>query len=106
MKPDDDIANMRETERLEKRRSEWSRKLDDEERKLNDMIMMNRSMDMWINNEDFKQELHQIRRNIVEVTNEIRQHKPVSFNRQKMLAERRYVMKLRNDYARIRYKAK
>ena len=106
MKPDDDIANMRETERLEKRRSEWSRKLDDEERKLNDMIMMNRSMDTWMNNEDFKRELHQIWRNIVEVTHEIRQRKPVSFNRQKMLAERRYVMKLRNDYARIRYKAK
>jgi len=91
--------------RLEKRRSEWSRKLDEEERKLDDLIQMNRTVDM-VNNENYNKELHEIWRNIVEVTHEIRQRKPVSFNRQKMRAERRYSMKLRNDYARIRYKAK
>jgi len=101
----DDIAGMRELDRLERRRSEWSRKLDEEERKLDDLIQMNRTVDMF-NNENYNKELHEIWRNIVEVTHEIRQRKPVSFNRQKMLAERRYSMKLRNDYARIRYKAK
>ena len=101
----DNIAGMRELDRLEKRRSEWSRRLDEEERKLDDLIQMNRTIDMF-NNDNYQKDLHEIWRNIVEVTHEIRQHKPVSFSRQKMRAERRYTKKLRNDYARIRYKAK
>jgi hypothetical protein len=96
---------MRELDRLEKRRSEWSRRLDEEERKLDDLIQMNRTIDMF-NNDNYQKDLHEIWRQIVEVTHEIRQHKPISFNRQKMLAERRYEMKLRIDYARIRYKSK
>ena len=101
----DDISDMRAVEELEKKRTKWSHRMDEEERKLDDAMHMNHSMDMFSNDNHHK-DLHEIWRHIVEVTHEIRQHKPISFNRQKMLAERRYEMKLRNDYARLRYKSK
>ena len=79
----DDISDMRAVEELEKKRTKRPKR-----------------------NDNHHKDLHEIWRHIVEVTHEIRQHKPISFNRQKMLAERRYEMKLRNDYARLRYKSK
>jgi hypothetical protein len=105
MSHSDDIADMRVVEELEKKRTKWSHRMDEEERKLDDSMHMNHSMEMF-NNDNHHRDMHEIWRHIVEVTHEIRQHKPISFNRQKMLAERHYEMKLRNDYARLRFKSK